>query len=106
MHHVEMSVYHVTGSTDEVQQRAQDDLLPLLRQRAGFIDYDLIQGEQLVIATSTWHSREQAEEAGRQSAGWVRENFSALLVRLEEQSVGPAAAAGPPSSAPSAHLPG
>ena len=91
MHHVQRSIYHVTGDTDEVRRRAHADLLPSFRGQAGFLAYDLIEAGERVTSTSTWQSREQAEEAGRQSAGWVRENFSALAVQLEEQSVAPAA---------------
>ncbi|HUZ00557.1 MAG TPA: hypothetical protein VMU89_09405 [Thermomicrobiaceae bacterium] len=97
MHHVQTSVYRVTGDTDEVRQRAQADLLPVFQQQEGFIEYDVTPAETWVTSTSTWQSRELAEAAGRQSAIWVRENFSALAVQLEEQSVAPAAAIGVPA---------
>lgn len=103
MNHIQTSVYHVTGGTEEVQQRAHADLLPILQRQAGFIEYDLIQAEERVTSTSTWQTRRQAEEAGRQSAGWVRENFSALAVQLEDDSV---AAVGPAAARSTANVPG
>ncbi len=91
MHHIQTGVYHVTGGTDEVQRRAEVDLFPLLRRQAGFVACDLTQSEDQVALTSTWLAREQAETADRLSAGWVRENFTALAVQLKEQSIAPVA---------------
>jgi hypothetical protein len=97
MHYVQTSVYHVTGGTDEVHRRADVDLFPLWRRRAGFIASDLIQSDEQVALTSTWQTREQAEAADQQSASWVRENFTALAVQLTEQSVALVPAIGMPS---------
>ena len=101
MHHMQTSVYHVTGGTDEVQRRADVDLFPLLRRQAGFIACDLTQSEDQVALTSTWLARDQAETAERLSAGWVRENFTALAVQVKEQSIAPVAPGdvSPPRSA-------
>ncbi|HET9014863.1 MAG TPA: hypothetical protein VFN57_04665 [Thermomicrobiaceae bacterium] len=106
MHHIQTSVYHVTGGTDEVQRRADVDLFPLLRRQAGFIACDLTQSEEQVALTSTWLAREQAEMADRLSASWVRENFTVLAVQVKAQSIAPVAPGDVPSPRPAVRTAG
>jgi heme-degrading monooxygenase HmoA len=69
-----------TGVFDEVIQRDEGGLVPLLRSMPGFVEFDLVQvGEDVGVSILLFETQEQAEEANRQTAQWVRENIVPLV---------------------------
>lgn len=68
------------GAFDEVLQRDKAGLVPLLRSIPGFVEFDLIQVEENVgVSLLLFETQEQAEEASRQAAPWVKENIVPLV---------------------------
>ena len=67
------------GVFDEVIQRDESGLVPLLRSIPGFVEFDLVQvGEDVGVSILLFETQEQAEEANRQTAQWVKENIIPL----------------------------
>ena len=67
------------GVFDEVVQRDEGGLVPLLRSIPGFVEFDLVQvGEDVGVSLLLFETQEQAEEANRQAAQWVKENIVLL----------------------------
>ena len=68
------------GVFDEVVQRDEEGLVPLLRDIPGFIEFDLVQvGENVGVSILLFETQEQAEEANRQTAEWVKQNIVPLV---------------------------
>lgn len=77
------------GVFDEVVQRDESGLLPLLRSVSGFVEFDLVQvGEDVGVSISLFETQEQAEEANRRAADWVREYIAPLVVGPPELVAG------------------
>ena len=67
------------GVFDEVVRRDEGGLVPLLRSAPGFVEFDLVQvGEDVGVSILLFETQEQAEEANRQTAHWVKENIVPL----------------------------
>ena len=67
------------GVFDEVVQRDGEGLVPLLRSIPGFVEFDLVQvGEDVGVSILLFETQEQAEEANRQTAEWVKQNIVPL----------------------------
>ena len=63
------------GVFDEVVQRDESGLVPLLRSVSGFVEFVLVQVEEDVgVSISLFETQEQAEEANRRTADWVKQN--------------------------------
>ena len=78
------------GSTDEVVQRAESGLVPIISSVPGFVEYDVVQvGEDVGITISVFETQEQAEESNRRAAEWVKQNLAPLAAGpLEIVAVG------------------
>jgi heme-degrading monooxygenase HmoA len=68
------------GIFDEVIQRDEHGLVPLLRGAPGFVEFDLVQvGEDMAVSITIFETQEQAEEANRRVADWVKQNIVPLV---------------------------
>ena len=68
------------GVFDEVVQRDESGLIPLLRSAPGFVEFDLVQvGEDVGVSITIFETQEQAEEANRRAADWVKQNVAPLV---------------------------
>src|SRR6266581_4862890 len=68
------------GVFDEVVQRDESGLVPLLRSVSGFVEFVLVQVEEDVgVSISLFETQEQAEEASRRTADWVKQNVVPLV---------------------------
>ena len=65
---------------DEVVQRDESGLVPILRSVTGFVEFDLVQvGEDVGVSIIVFETQEQAEEANRRAADWVKQNVAPLV---------------------------
>ena len=78
------------GVFDEVVQRDESGLVPILRSVPGFVEFDLVQvGEDVGVSIIVFETQEQAEEANRRAADWVKQNLAPLAAGpLEIVAVG------------------
>jgi heme-degrading monooxygenase HmoA len=68
------------GVFDEVVERDESGLVPLLRSAPGFVEFDLVQvGEDVGVSITIFETQEQAEEANRRAADWVKQNVAPLV---------------------------
>ena len=68
------------GVFDEVVQRDESGLVPIFRSVPGFVEFALVQvGEDVGVSISVFETQEQAEEANRRAADWVKENVAPLV---------------------------
>ncbi|HEX6477705.1 MAG TPA: antibiotic biosynthesis monooxygenase [Ktedonobacteraceae bacterium] len=68
------------GTFDEVAQRDESGLVPILRNVPGFVEFDLVQvGEDVGLSITVFETQEQAEEANRRAADWVKQNIAPLV---------------------------
>ena len=60
--------------------RDESGLVPILRSVPGFVEFDLVQvGEDVGVSISVFETQEQAEEANRRAADWVKQNVAPLV---------------------------
>ena len=63
------------GSVEEATRQVQEELLPKVRQIAGFVGYYLFNpSPQEIAAISLFESQAGAEESVRKAQEWVRQN--------------------------------
>jgi heme-degrading monooxygenase HmoA len=68
------------GSIDEVVQRDESGLVPILRSAPGFVEFVLVQvGEDVGVSIILFETQEQAEEANRRAADWFKQNVAPLV---------------------------
>jgi heme-degrading monooxygenase HmoA len=59
-------------------------MVPILQRQPGFVAYDLIEtGTDSLISISRWQTQEQADEATKSAASWVKENLGFMLILVE-----------------------
>jgi hypothetical protein len=85
--HARIARYAFSGDAQELAQRAEEEILPILKARRGFKTYTLVQSGGEIIAFSAWETAEAAESANPIVAEWVSENLSGD-VELKEIMVG------------------
>lgn len=87
--HSRMGIYSIThGTYDELVERAQAGVAPVLRDSPGFVSYSLTDlSDGRIVSLSIWETRDQAEAAGVKSADWVSDNL-ADSVALHENVIG------------------
>ena len=77
------------GKADELVLRIRNGLLPLLREQAGFVAYEVVMtGEDTAVFIHTCDTQAQAEAAMQNVASWVRENVAGLIVSVDKHLVG------------------
>jgi heme-degrading monooxygenase HmoA len=85
------------GTADEAAEKAEREVLPLLRSRPGFIHYTLAKsGNDTLLSFSMWESKRQAEEANHAAASWVQENLRNILLSVDRH-IGQVAFTFPPA---------
>lgn len=68
------------GVFDEVVQRDESGLVPLLTSVPGFVEFALVQVEEDVgMSITVFETQEQAEEANRRAAEWVKQYIAPLV---------------------------
>jgi hypothetical protein len=87
--YITMRRYSGTKWSDEGAKKVQADLLPIIRKVKGFKDYYCVDGGNGVLTTvSVFDDKEGAEESGRTSATWVKENLKSMVPNLPEVTSG------------------
>ncbi len=68
------------GVFDEVVQRDESGLVPLLSRLPGFVAFDLVQvGEDVGVSITVFETQQQAEVAMRRAADWITQNIAPLV---------------------------
>ena len=68
-----------SGMFDEAVRRDESGLLPILSSAPGFVEFTLLQaGEDVGVSIALFETQEQAEEANRRAAEWLKENMAPL----------------------------
>ena len=88
MAHARVAVYSVSGSGDEVGQKVRDGMVPILRDQAGFVSYDVVLAGDTLVSVSKWETEGQAEQAVQTIADWVSESGVDQMVERLENYVG------------------
>jgi hypothetical protein len=68
--------YAFSGDVHELAERAEGEILPILKARPGFKSYSLVQSGEEIIAFSAWETAEAAESASPIVGEWVARNVS------------------------------
>ena len=69
-----------SGAIDEAVRRDESGLLPILSSAPGFVEFMLLQaGENVGVSVTIFETQEQAEEANRRSAEWLKQNIVPLV---------------------------
>lgn len=69
---------------DAVLARAKEELIPRMRDQPGFRRYTVLRtGPDTIVSISGWDDKAQAEAAGTQLSGWVREVMGPALTSVE-----------------------
>lgn len=72
--------YQFQGSLKELAQRAEAELVPILRQNPGFIAYYIVDGGDGHLASiSMFDTAWSAHRSNEQAAAWVRTEAKAYL---------------------------
>jgi hypothetical protein len=79
--------YAFSGDAHELAQRAEEEILPILKGRPGFKTYSLVQSDGEIISFSAWETAEAAEAANPIVAEWVADKLSED-VELKETIIG------------------
>jgi hypothetical protein len=74
--HARIARYAFSGDAQELAQRAEGEILPILKARPGFRSYTLVQIGGDIVAFSAWETAEAAESASPIVAEWISENLS------------------------------
>lgn len=65
--------YQFQGSLKDLARRAEDELVPILRENPGFIAYYIVDGGDGYLASiSMFDSAWSAHRSNEQAAAWVR----------------------------------
>lgn len=68
-----------SGTFDEAVRRDESGLLPIYSSAPGFVEFMLLQaGEDVGVSVAIFETQEQAEEANRRAAEWIKENMAPL----------------------------
>jgi hypothetical protein len=73
--------YTIQGTTaEEVARRAEDGIVPTLREVPGFLAYYIVGAAGDTVATvSVFETREAAEESTRLATDWVKRNLAPFV---------------------------
>jgi heme-degrading monooxygenase HmoA len=71
-----IALYDITSGTfDEVVSQAKTGMAPLFQHSPGFVSYGVAKIDKAAfVSLSTWETREQADTATTNAAGWVKAN--------------------------------
>lgn len=72
------------GTAAEAARKAEQGLLPLYRQHAGFHSYEVVlTGGDTAYSISTWENEGQATEAVKAAGEWVKANLADQVVSVQ-----------------------
>ena len=85
MAHARVAIFTFkAGTTREVVDKAERELLPIFQKQPGFLAYTIAtSGNDTVLSYSLWESKLDAELANRAASAWVQQNLSRILVSVE-----------------------
>ena len=64
-----------SGTFDEILSQAKTGMVPLYAGSPGFVSYGVAQVDKAAfVSLSTWETRQQADAATTNAAGWVKAN--------------------------------
>lgn len=87
--YVTMRRYTGAKWSDDSAKKVQAEFLPMIRQIKGFKDYYCVDGGDGILATvSVFDDKSGAEESGRKSATWVRDNLKAVVPNAPDTTSG------------------
>jgi heme-degrading monooxygenase HmoA len=89
MAHARVALYRMTaGTADEIGQRVQEGMVPILRDQDGFVSYHVVSAGDTLISVSRWDTQDQAEQAVQTIADWVRDSGVDQMVERTQNYVG------------------
>jgi len=76
MNTTRIALYDITSGTfDDVVDQAKAGMVPLFQHSPGFVSYGVAKIDKAAfVSLSTWETREQADTATTNAAGWVKAN--------------------------------
>jgi hypothetical protein len=83
--HARLARYTFSGDPQELTQKAEDGILPILQSLPGFKAYTIIESDGEIFSFSAWDSAEQAEAANIAVGDWVGENMAGEIQMIESR---------------------
>ena len=74
--HARLARYTFSGNVQELAQKAEEGILPILQSQPGFKGYSVAIGDGEVLSLSVWDTRADAESGNEVVASWVAENMA------------------------------
>jgi len=76
--HFRVALYDLTsGTVEEAVELARAGMLPIFRDHAGFVRYELGKlDDGGVVSFSIWETADEAEQANALAADWVKDNLA------------------------------
>jgi len=74
--HARMATYSFSGDAHELASRAEQGILPILREQPGFQGYSVSQGDGQIFSLSAWDTKSDAEAGNAAVASWVAANMA------------------------------
>jgi heme-degrading monooxygenase HmoA len=74
-----MATYRSSGDPYDLVKRAEQGILPLFQDQAGFRAYSIAIDGDDVLSLSVWENRADAEAGNAVAADWVAENMGGEL---------------------------
>jgi hypothetical protein len=87
MTYIRIGIYALQGEAIVIAQQATEELLPILRQQPGFVDYELVAAGPKLISISAWEFEEQAAEGAALAATYISGHLDAQLT-LDQHYIG------------------
>jgi heme-degrading monooxygenase HmoA len=75
---IRVAIYPLTGSAEELVKRAQETLVPIYRDHAGFESLSVVEDADKIISITHWNSAEHAQEGGAAALEWVAKQSDLL----------------------------
>ena len=73
-----MATYGFSGDSQDLSRRAEEGILPILKDQPGFKAYTVAIGDGEVLSLSVWETRAEAEAGSAVVASWVAENMTEI----------------------------
>ncbi len=73
------------GAFNEAVQLVENEMLPILSNMPGFVEYQVVQvAEDVGLTISVFETQEQAEESNRKASEWVKPHFARIAAGPHE----------------------
>ena len=73
--HARMATYGYSGDVNDLARRAEEGILPVLREQPGFQAYSVAEGDGQILSLSVWDTRSDAEAGNAAVSDWVAANM-------------------------------